>query len=100
MSGGQDDDAVVIPVAVSRGRIAKAIADAMEEANLPPYTGDDYAGIGHPTTFRPMKNDLETINQYTEVGIGRIFRGEIGRYEQIRFGKQNQIPKGGAATCV
>lgn len=75
---------------------AKAIADAMEEANLPPYTGDDYGAISHPTTFRPIKNDLETINQYTEVGIGRIFRGEIGRYEQIRFVKQNQIPKGGA----
>jgi len=74
----------------------KAIADIMEERNLPPFAGDDYAAISHPTTLRPLKNDLETINQYTEVGIGRIFRGEIGRYEQIRFVKQNQIPKGGA----
>jgi len=75
---------------------SKAIADAMEERNIPPYRGDDYVAISHPTTFRPLKNDLETINQYTESGIGRIFRGEIGRYEQIRYIKQNQIPKGGA----
>lgn len=75
---------------------AKAIADGMEERNIPPYSGDDYVAISHPTTFRPIKNDLETINQYTESGIGRIYRGEIGRYEQIRHVKQNQIPKGGA----
>lgn len=75
---------------------AKVIADAMEERNIAPFKGDDYIAISHPTTFRPLKDDLETINQYTESGIGRIFRGEIGRYEQIRFIKQNQIPKGGA----
>lgn len=77
---------------------AKAIGDLMEERNLPPFKGDDYAAISHPTTLRPLKNDLESVNQYTEVGIGRIFRGEIGRYEQIRYVKQNQIPKGGPDT--
>lgn len=75
---------------------AKAIADGMEERDIAPYKGDDYMAISHPTTFRPLKNDLETLNQYTESGIGRIYRGEIGRYENIRFVKQNQIPKGGA----
>lgn len=74
----------------------KALADIMQERNIPPYEMDDYISIAHPTTFRPVKNDLETINQYTEMGLGRIFRGEVGRYENFRFIQQNQIPKGGA----
>ncbi len=74
----------------------KALSDTMQERNIPPYEGDDYCAISHPTTWRPLKNDLETINQYTEIGIGRIFRGEVGRYEGFRFIEQNQIPKGGA----
>lgn len=75
---------------------SKAVADTLEERNIPPYRGDDYVAISHPTTLRPLKNDLEAVNQYTSEGIGRVFRGEIGRYEQIRYVKQNQIPKGGA----
>jgi N4-gp56 family major capsid protein len=74
----------------------KAVSDLMSERNIPPFRGDDYAAISHPTTWRPLKNDLESINQYTDAGIGRIFRGEVGRYEGIRFVEQNQIPKGGA----
>lgn len=74
----------------------KAIADMMEERNVPPYEGDDFVALSHPTTFRPVKNDLESLNQYTDTGIGRIFRGEVGKYEQIRAVTQNFIPKGGA----
>ena len=74
----------------------KAIADMMEENNVPPFRGDDYMCLTHPTTARPLKNDLEALNQYTETGIGRIFRGEVGRYEQTRVVTQNFIPKGGA----
>lgn len=74
----------------------KAISDGMKELDVPPYMDDDYMCISHPSTLRPFKNALESIHQYTEVGIGKIFRGEVGRYESIRFVEQNQIPKGGA----
>lgn len=74
----------------------KALVDYMQEANIPPFEGDDYGAIGHPTTFRPVVDDLEAINQYTSEGIGRIYAGEIGRYENVRFIRQNHIPKGGA----
>lgn len=74
----------------------KAIADTMKERNIPPFQGDDYASISHPTTFRKFKNDLEDIHQYTETGINMIFAGEVGRYESIRFIEQNEIPKGHA----
>lgn len=74
----------------------KAISDYMKESNIPGYEGDDYICIGHPTTFRTFKNGLESLKVYTDVGIGHIFRGEIGRYENTRFVEQNFIPKGGA----
>jgi hypothetical protein len=78
----------------------KALSDIMIERNIPGYMGDDYFGIGHITTFRGVKNDLETIHQYTETGLGKIMNGEIGKYEQIRLVQQNSIPKGGAVDST
>ncbi len=74
----------------------KAIVDIMKEKNIPPYLDDDYICISHPTTYRTYKNDLESVKQYTETGLGHIFAGEIGRYENTRHIEQNFIPKGGA----
>lgn len=74
----------------------KAIVDIMKERNIPPYEGDDYAAISHPTTLRDFKDDLESIHQYTDTGIQMIFAGEVGRYESTRFIEQNEIPKGHA----
>lgn len=74
----------------------KAIGDTMSERNIPPYRGDDYVSISHPTTYRTFKNDLESINQYVETGYAKIMRGEIGRFDKFRFVEQNNIPKGGA----
>lgn len=56
--------------------------------------------ISHPSTFRGLKNSLETLHQYTETGLAHIFNGEIGRYESFRFIEQTFIPKGGAADSV
>ena len=83
-------------VAMGTGHV-KAIVDTMRERNVPGYTDDDdYVAIGHPTTFRPIRNELETIHQYTDQGMAQIFNGEIGRYEGVRFLEQSFIPKGGA----
>lgn len=77
----------------------KAIVDMMKERNIPPAMGDDYIGLGHPTTFRTFKNDLESIHQYTSEGFQMILNGEMGRYENVRFVEQTNIPKGGAADA-
>lgn len=74
----------------------KALSDAAKERNIPPYEGDAYFMISHPTTFRTMKNSLESIHQYTQDGLNMIRYGEIGRYEDTRFIEQNNLPKGGA----
>ena len=71
----------------------KSIVDLMKERNIPPYEGDDYFAIAHPTTWRQFKNDLETIKQYTSEGFGLIANGEVGRYENTRFVEQNNIAK-------
>src|ERR1035437_8078382 len=86
-------------VALGTGHV-KAIVDTMKERNIPPYTADDYVGVGHPTTFRNLKNSLETIHQYTETGLAHIFNGEIGRYESTRYVEQTFIPRGGAANAT
>jgi N4-gp56 family major capsid protein len=82
-------------VALGTGHI-KAITDDMRERNIPGFVDDDYVWLSHPTTYRPFKNELETINQYTGEGQAKIYNGEVGRYEGDRFVEQNFIPKGGA----
>lgn len=74
----------------------KALSDTAKERNIPPYEGDAYFMISHPTTFRTMKNSLESIHQYTQDGLNMIRYGEIGRYEDTRFIEQNNVAKGGA----
>src|SRR5882672_4380442 len=86
-------------VALGTGHV-KAIVDTMKERNIPPYVGDDYVGASHPTTWRNLKNSLETIHQYTETGLAHIFNGEVGRYESTRFIEQTFIPKGGSAAAT
>ena len=73
----------------------KSIVDLMKERNIPPYEGDDYFCVAHPSTLRSLKNDLETLHQYTSEGLTMIMNGEIGRYENCRFIEQTNIAKAG-----
>jgi N4-gp56 family major capsid protein len=79
---------------------AKLIVDTMKERNIPAYSGDDYYALAWPTTYRTLKNSLETLHQYTEKGLTMIMNGEIGRYENVRYVEQTNIPKGGAADST
>lgn len=79
---------------------AKAIVDIMKERNIPAYTGDDYYALAWPTTYRTLKNSLETLHQYTPEGLRMIMNGEIGRYEGVRYVEQTNVPKGGAANST
>lgn len=79
-------------VALGKDHI-KAIVDLMKERDIPPYVNDDYMSLAHPTTFRKLKNDLESLHQYVDVGFRMILNGEIGRYEGVRFVEQTNIAK-------
>lgn len=72
----------------------KSIVDIMKERNTPPYSGDEYFGIAWPTTWRPVKNDLEGVYQYRDEGFQMIYNGEIGKFEGVRFIEQTNISKG------
>ena len=72
---------------------AKLVVDLMKERNIPAYVGDDYMAIAWPSSLRRLKNDLESVHQYTETGIKLIFQAEIGRYENIRYTEQTNINK-------
>lgn len=72
----------------------KSIVDIMKERNTPPYAGDEYMGIAWPTTWRPVKNDLESVYQYRDEGFQMIYNGEIGKFEGVRFIEQTNVPKG------
>lgn len=74
----------------------KAISDTMKDRNIPAYDGDDYAAISHASTLTNVRDEMEDIHQYTETGINLIFRGEIGRYRNVRFAEQTEVPKGHA----
>jgi len=77
----------------------KLIVDTMKERNIPAYTGDDYYAIAWPSTYRTLKNDLESIKQYIDQGFQMIMNGEVGRYEGVRFIEQTHVAKAGIGTA-
>lgn len=81
-------------VALGKDHI-KSIVDLMKERNIPGYMGEDYMALAHPTTFRTLKNNLESVHQYTTEGFGMILNGEIGRFEGVRFVEQTGVAKTG-----
>ena len=78
----------------------KSIVDAMKERNIPPYMMDEYFGIAWPTTWRPVKNDLEGVYQYRDEGFQMIYNGEIGKFEGVRFIEQTNVSHGYASTST
>ena len=83
-------------VALGTGHV-KAIVDFMKNNNIPPdMSRDAYVCLSGIDALRPIKNSLESINQYTETGLSFIKYGEMGRYEDTIFVEQTMIPAGGA----
>lgn len=78
----------------------KSIVDVMKERNIPPYMLDEYFAIAWPTTWRPVKNDLEGVYQYRDEGFQMIYNGEIGKFEGVRFIEQTNVGHGYASTST
>jgi N4-gp56 family major capsid protein len=73
----------------------KLIVDQMKERNIPVYNGSDYFCVGRPSTFRDLKDDIESLHSYVDAGFQMILNGEIGRYEGCRFIEQTNIASEG-----
>lgn len=78
----------------------KSIIDTMKGRNIPYYTERDYYAIARPAGVRNLKNQLESIFQYTTDGLDMLMNGEIGRYNDCRLVEQTTIPAGGAADST
>ena len=78
----------------------KLVADELSERNIPAYDGQNYICLARPRALRKLKNDLETIHQYTSEGWYVIMNGEKGRYEGIRFIEQTNIARVMAAASA
>ena len=63
----------------------KEIIDDLRERDIPTYDGEDYVCIGTTFALRNLKDQLETVNNYTESGRKDVLNGEIGRYYGCRF---------------
>ncbi|MBF0214006.1 MAG: hypothetical protein HQM00_10670 [Magnetococcales bacterium] len=77
----------------------KLIVEKMKVEGVPTHDNGDYYAIGSYPAFRQLKNDLETVHQYTESGAQLIMRGEEGRYDGCRFVGQNNISAGVGTTA-
>jgi hypothetical protein len=75
------------------------IRDTMAERNIPFYDGDSYVCLAHPSTLRAIKDELVSVNQYTETGYTKIINGEIGKFDNVRFVEQTNIAKGAVSPA-
>lgn len=70
----------------------KLISDQMKERNISAFSDGNYRCIGRPSTFRGLKDGLETVHSYVSEGFRAILNGEVGRsYEGIRFFEQTTV---------
>jgi len=101
-TGGNSTDSVTFEVGATTSTVnnvplgkehVKVIVDEMKERDIPGYDNDEYFSIARTRTFRPIKNDLESIYQNIESGARRIYMGEIGLYEGTRFVEQTNIAR-------
>ena len=78
----------------------RSVVDEMKGRNIPFYDGKSYWSIARPLAYRLMKNQLESVHQYTETGLEMIMNGEIERYEDVRSVEQTVVPRGGATDST
>lgn len=60
----------------------------LEKRNVPGYGPDDeYVMIASLEALESLEGAVESVNQYTEAGVKKIWAGEVGRYAGVRFVK-------------
>lgn len=61
----------------------------LEKRNAPELPGGGYAMILSLEAMESLEGAMESVNQYTESGIERIYQGEVGRLNNVRFIKDS-----------
>lgn len=77
----------------------KEIVDELRSREVPTYDGEDYVCLGTTFALRNLKDQLETVNMYTESGRKPVLNGEVGRYYGCRFVETNHGMSGASFTA-
>lgn len=63
----------------------KSCVRILKRNNAPKFENNTYVAIIHPDTWYDITNEIEDIYKYTESGMKKIFVGELGTYQGVRF---------------
>lgn len=63
----------------------KQCARILKRNDAKPFANNTYVAIIHPDTWYDLANEIEDIYKYTESGAQKIYTGELGTYQGIRF---------------
>jgi N4-gp56 family major capsid protein len=67
----------------------KNMVDELVKRNIPPWDGEDYVCIASIEAMRGILDDLESTKYYTSEGMKNMMSGEVGRYYNCRFIRDN-----------
>ena len=77
----------------------KNCARILKRNNAPKFEDNTYVAIIHPDTWYDLAKETEDLYKYTESGAKKIYAGELGTYQGIRFVETSNAKiyaKGGA----
>lgn len=63
----------------------RACVRILKRNDAPAFEGGTYVAVIHPDTWFDLTQEIEDLYKYTESGIKKIFEGELGTYQGIRF---------------
>ena len=68
-------------------KLIRTAMTKMKANNIKPFSDGMYVCIVHPYVIEDLKNDVEfkEWNQYTEAGVKKMYMGEVGFIEKVRF---------------
>lgn len=78
----------------------KQCARILKRNDAKTFEGNTYVAIIHPDTWYDIINEIEDIYKYTDSGVQKIYQGELGTYQGIRFVETSRgkiYAKGGAS---
>lgn len=74
--------------------LIKDAVEDLESSNSAKWGGDHWICFAHPHQGRKLRDDTNWINAAMYSGLGQVYTGEIGRYEDVRFIVTTVMPNG------
>jgi len=76
--------------------IVKDAVEILASNDTPKFDGENYICFVHPKQAREIRDDSNWVSAVQYGDYERIYKGEIGRYESVKFIETTQIPKDGS----